>query len=158
MGLKTSGDDPAGAFHEVISLLQKNLKYLELLDLDPVTVKAYKKIIAYLKRRTEKDIAGILGTPRKKPRTIASRSDPTMSDEEIGNLSGEQITALLYSPTVSRKFLERLASIRFAVSTGALSALRSRDALVDKLNTLVSHEGTHDAISRAIGSDEDSAT
>ena len=158
MRSKIPGDDPLGVFKEVVSLLEKNLKYLELVNLNPTTAKAYKKTVAYLKRRTEKEIASILGISKQKIRPTTKQSDPEMSDEEILSLTGEQIKPVLSSTTVSRKFLEHLASVRFGVSTGALSVLRNRDALVDKLNTLVDHEGTHDDISRAIGSGENSPT
>ena len=155
MSSKVLGDDLIGVFNEVVALLEKNLKYLEHVNLNPTTAKAYKKTITYLKRRTEKEIASILGIQKQKTRRTRNQSDPEMSDEEIRSLTGEQIKALS-STTVSRKFLEQLASVRFGVSTGALSVLRNRKALVDKLNTLVNHEGTHDAISRAIGSGENS--
>ena len=158
MSSKIPGDDPLGVFKEVVSLLEKNLKYLELVNLNPTTAKAYKKTITYLKRRTDKEIASILGISKQKARPATKQSDPEMSDEEILSLTGEKIKAVLSSTTVSRKFLEQLASVRFGVSTGALSVLRNRNALVDKLKTLVGHEVTHDAILRAIGSGEHSPT
>ena len=143
-------------FGEVISVLEKNGKYLEAIGLNPVTAGTYRKVVAYLKRRTDKEIVSIIGIRKPTKRPARKRSDPRMSDAEMHKLSREQIRGFLTSAEVSRKFLEQVASIRFGVSAGALSELRDRDALVNKLSTLVGHEGTHDAISRAIESSDNS--
>jgi len=154
MKSKISPNDLTGVFNEVISLLEKNLKYIELLNWNPTAARAYKKTIAYLKRRSPEEIDSILGTSVRNERSTTRYSDPELTDAEITNLTGVDIKPLLSSPSVSRTFLERLASLRFGVTKGALSMLRSRHALVDKLNTLIDHEGTHAAISRAAGSGE----
>ena len=147
--------DPIEVFRDVTSILEKNCRYLESVELNPVTLSAYKKVIRYLKRRSGDEIRGILGIRKQRTRPKSHREDPRISDDEILRLPLEQINQFLASTDVSRKFLERLASVRFGVSTGALSTLHGRAALVDKLRTLVGHEGTHDAISRAIGSSGD---
>ena len=150
--------NPTSVFNAVISILERNLKYLKSVELDPTVAKAYRQTIVYLKSRSEEEISNLLKIPKQKTQQTMKETDPELSDGEIMNLTGEQIKGLVSSTAVSRKFLERLASKRFGVSTGALSALRNRSALVDKLNTLVGHEGTHDAIARAIGAGESSPT
>ncbi|MYD87020.1 MAG: hypothetical protein F4010_05015 [Cenarchaeum sp. SB0669_bin_11] len=136
------------AFAQVIRILERNLRYLESIGLEPATIEAYKKTISYLKRQTKEGIENIVGSRRGASTRVKRSMDPEMSDQELSVLPGDQVEALLSLPKLSRKFLERLATVRFGVSPGALSSLRSRNALVDKLHTLVSHERTHDAISR----------
>lgn len=147
---RTHGDDPSDVFAEVLYLLERNLRYLESVGLSPSTAKAYRRTITFLKRRTDSEIASIVRGPKRGASMAASRTGPDMSDEEIVALSGAQIEVLLSSGRVSRRFLERLASLRFGVSVGGLSTLRNRDALVDKLRTLLRNESTHDAISRTV--------
>lgn len=146
----THGDDPSDVFAEVLHLLESNLKYLERVGLSPPTAKAYRRTITFLKRRTESEITSIVRGSRRSASIATSRTGPDMSDEEIVALTGAQVEVLLSSRTVSRRFLERLASLRFGVSAGGLSTLRNRAALVDKLRTLLRNESTHDAISRTV--------
>ena len=137
-------------FTEIILLQEKNLKYMESLGVNPATLQDYRKVIAYLKARNDAEIASILGAKlgRRKPNVD---QPPDYSDEELTNIDGAKIMSILDAPAVSRVLLERLASKRFGVTKGALSMLGSRDALKDKLLTLLGHEGTHEAIARVVG-------
>jgi len=56
------------------------------------------------------------------------------------------ILDLASNQETSRRLLERIATLRFGVTRGGLSALRNRDALVEKLRTLIGNESTHDSI------------
>ena len=146
-------DDPTVAFKEVIAILEKNGRYLEAVGLNPSTRTAYRKTVAYLKRLHVDEIAMILGAGRGTRETRKRFSDPTMSDDELRNLSAEQIQNYISSKDISRSFLERMARLRFGMTAGALSVHGSRAALVDKVKTLLGHEGTHEAITRIIESD-----
>ncbi|NMQ06237.1 hypothetical protein E4Q08_13760 [Candidatus Accumulibacter phosphatis] len=135
-------------FAEVIELLDKNLRYLESLGFGEATTQDYRKILSYLRSRSSSEVAKILGKnlTRRKPKGVP---DPVLTDEEITQLRPEQIKKFLVDEKISRTFLEHLAALRFGVTKGALSTLRSRDALIEKVQTLLAHEGTHEAISRA---------
>lgn len=135
-------------FAEVVALLEKNLRYIEVLGIDDVTLQAYRKVLSHLRAKSPEEIGRILGgkVPGKKPLKYI---DPDLTEEQVARLSGEQIKQYLDAQNVSRKFLERIATIRFGMAKGALSALRSREALTEKLHTLLEHESTHEAISRA---------
>lgn len=147
----TAEQDPEGilsTFSEIISILEKNLKYIDSLGMGEETVRDYRKVILYLKSRPLDEIGHILGKhPVKKK--AAKKTEPEKNEEELANMTIEQVRRVLISPNTSRSCLERLASARFGVTRGALSSLRSRDALVTKIFTLLAHEGTHEAISRA---------
>ena len=153
MSEKQSLDDSTGAFREVVSILEKNGRYLEVMGLKPATKEAYRKTVAYLKRMNVDEIENVLRPKRRLQGKRTRFTDPDISDDELRNLSPEEIRKYTLSEDVSRKFLERIAKLRFGVTSGALSVHGSRAALVDKLNTLLGHEGTHQAITRAIASD-----
>lgn len=144
------------SFIEIITLLEKNLRYVESLGMDEQTLQDYRKVLSYLRARSPDEIDRILEKPTSR-KTRQTDTEPDLTDEEIGRLKGEQIKRFLAAQKVSRSFLERLASIRFGVTKGALSTLRNREALVGKIQTLLAHEGTHEAISRA-GMDQPDAS
>jgi hypothetical protein len=135
-------------FSEVVTLLEKNLRYIEALGMDDATLQAYRKVVSHLRSRSPEEIGRIFGgkVAAKRP---PKYSDPDLTDEQIGRLNGEQIKRHLAAEKVSRAFLESIAALRFGVTRGTLSTLRSRDALTQKLLTLLEHESTHEAISRA---------
>lgn len=146
-------DDPVAAFKEVIAILEKNGRYLGAIGLKPSTRMAYRRTVAYLKRLHVDEILSIIGARKGTGGTQKRFADPTMSDDDLRNLSAEQIRDFIASGDISRYFLERMAKFRFGMTAGALSVYGSRAALVDKLNTLLGHEGTHEAITRIIESD-----
>lgn len=137
-------------FAEVVSLLEKNLRYVEALGMDEITLHDYRKIVSYLRSRSVDEIEKILGkNSHRKSVKKEKIIEAVLDDEEIRLLKGADIKKYLASPDATRKFLERIASVRFGVTKGALSNLRSRDALVEKISTLLGHEDTHEAISRS---------
>lgn len=135
-------------YAEIVSLMEKNLRYLESLGLDEARLQDYRKVLSHLRTRSAADIGKILGR-KVGPKGKRAAVDPELRDEEIVRLKSDQIERYLKAKEVSRVFLERLASVRFGVTKGALSMLRNREALTDKIRTLLTDEGTHDAISRA---------
>lgn len=136
------------SFSEVIALLEKNLRYVEALGMDDATLHSYRKILSHLRSQSHEEIGRILGG-RSSAKKQQRDTDPDLTDEQLSRLKGGQIKRHLDAQKVSRAFLERLAAARFGVTKGALSMLRSREALTEKIQTLLSHEDTHEAISRA---------
>jgi hypothetical protein len=61
----------------------------------------------------------------------------------------DEIRERALSKASPRGLLERIASIRFGVTKGAISSLHGRGALVEKILTLIRNEATHTAIERA---------
>lgn len=134
----------------IVVLLEKNLRYIETLGVAELILQDYRKVLAYLRTKSPTEIEHILGkkTSKQKKEKVGDE-ELNLTDEAIGRLSGEQIKEYLERQQIARAFLERVAAIRFGVTKGALSMLRSREALKEKIHTLLAHEGTHDAISRA---------
>lgn len=136
-------------FGEIISLLEKNLKYIDSLGIDEQRVGDYRKVILYLKGLSTEEIGHILSKQSSKKKS-SKEEEPQITDEELVSMTCEQVKVELLSPKLTRSVLERFASVRFGVTKGALSTLRSRDALREKLFTLIANEQAHEAISRAI--------
>jgi hypothetical protein len=153
MTLDRSTKDSVSSFDKIVSLLEKNLKYIDSLGINEETVQDYRKVILYLKGISTEEISHILSkqSSKKKP---SKESEPQITDEELTNMTSEEVKAKLQSLKLPRLALERLASVRFGVTKGALSSLRSREALRDKLFTLIENEEAHNAISRAVKGQE----
>ena len=136
------------AYVEVLGLIEKNLCYLEAPGFGEETIRDYQRVLHYLKAKSPSEVAKILGKPTR-PKKSSTGPESNWSDTDVESLDGKQIRQILADEDVSRRLLERVASMRFGVTKGALSTLRSRNALKEKIETLLSHEGTHEAISRA---------
>ncbi|MES2716991.1 MAG: hypothetical protein V4795_14575 [Pseudomonadota bacterium] len=142
------------AYAEVLGLLEKNVRYLEALGFGEETIHDYRQVLHYLKAKSPSEVAKILGKAIR-PKKARAEPDLDWTDDHVGSLDEKEVRRVLADADVSRRFLERLASLRFGVTKGALSTLRSRNALKEKIETLLSHEGTHVAISRAASGQAD---
>lgn len=137
-------------YEKLLDLLARTGKYLEGVGIDASVLSSYKHLLRYLRARPESDLSEIIGKAgRGQPKL---RQKYEFSEEEIRSMNFERILEVAANEDIPRKAIERIASVRFGMTRGGLSTLRSRDALVEKLRTLIRNEGTHDAISRAASS------
>lgn len=136
-------------YRRLVILLESNYKYIHSTGTDERILCVYKRLLHFLKHRDVKRIAEILGETKF---TAPHLPKSFFSDEQIRSMSSEQIKELASDLSVTRKQLEQVASVRFGVTRGGLSNLRNRDALVDKLLTLVRNERTHESIARVVDS------
>lgn len=135
-------------YQKLISLLSSTLKYVEGLGADPSVIDSYKRLLRYLRSRQPSAIAEILGNATSKKKAAANKNLPPPSDDEILRMTPDRIVELALNPDIPRPHLERIATIRFGMTKGGLSNLRSRGALLEKLRTLIGNESAHDAIAR----------
>jgi hypothetical protein len=133
-------------FEKLLDVLTRTGKYLEGIGIDASILSSYKHLLRYLRTRPESELSEIVGPSGGSKRTIKDQFEP--SDEEIRVMSFDAILDLASNKDIPRRTIEKIAVIRFGMTRGGLSTLRSRDALVEKLHTLIGNEGTHDAISR----------
>ena len=138
-------------YQNLLNLLARTSKYLEGLNVDPTLLKSYKQLLRYLRTRPAASIPEILGNATCRVEVVGKRDEQQLSDQEILAMTFEQILHLASNPKIPRRHLEKIASARFGVTKGGLSTLRSRDALVEKLRTLIGNEGAHDSITRMAG-------
>jgi hypothetical protein len=73
-----------------------------------------------------------------------------LSDEQIAKLSLSDVEGMVYSDKNSKKCLDRIAMVRFNMSKWEV-AKTSRDKLIEKIETLISNQKTHEAIGRLAG-------
>jgi len=146
-------DDLVKTHRELLSLFERTYKYLDSVHADRSLLDAYKRLLRYLLNRPDETVYQILGNPSHSLSMPVREPALGLTDQEINCLTGERIQELASDPKLRRKDLERIAAIRFGVSKGALSSLRSRRALLDKLATLIGNEQTHESIGRAAGNE-----
>jgi hypothetical protein len=148
--MKTKGDSSnlRRDYEDLVRVLGDSAKFLERLKIDPGILESFRHLLRFLRSRPEEAIAEIIqgSTRRSKNATSAIESD--LSEDEIQAMSTKRILELAANEETTRRNLERIASVRFGVTKGALSALRNRQALVEKLCTLVRNEDAHGSITR----------
>jgi hypothetical protein len=139
-------------FFEVIHVLEKNLRYVEQLGMEVGTVKAYRKILAYLRGRSEADIEKILGIRPNEttPKPKLAAAIPELTEAEFHDLSPSRVLAFVSDEKLPRSFLEKVATQRFGLTKSGVSSLRTREALLEKMVRMLDHEATHQSIARAV--------
>lgn len=142
-------DDSIERYQKLMAILEANLKYLRTVMIEDEVLDVYKELLRYLQSRPDDKILELIG--KKRPSAHQTKNAPfRLNEDEIRSMSAEQVRELASDPKVSRRELEQVASIRFAVTRGGLSNLRTREALVQKLLTLIGNETTHDSIARVV--------
>ena len=134
----------------VLDVLEKNLKYIESIGVDSVVVNDYKKVISYMKSKTLVEVSHVLGGYSSKKKKSVS----AVEDIDFARMSLHEVREKINSPKATRGLMENIASGRFGVSKGGLSMLRTRDALKDKIESLLSNEGAHEVISQVVTGDK----
>lgn len=141
--------DPADRYRRLLTVLEANLKYLHSAGMDEGVLATYEELLHYLRSRPPGKMAEIIDLGRSVPygpKFVKSR----FTDNEIRAMTAGRVRQIAAEPDIPRRELERIAMIRFGMTKGGLSNLRSRDALIQKLLTLVGHESTHESIVRAV--------
>jgi len=139
------------AYRKVLKILESNLKTIELSGGGVEVLTSYKRLLAYLRTRSPEKIKEILGQHPKTQR-LEPEKIPLPPDEEIRSMNVERVRQLISKEGISRKHLEQIATVRFGVTKGALSTLRARRPLIEKIQSMISNESTHESIVRVAGS------
>lgn len=148
---ETRSSDLLLEYQNLLKVLAHTAKYLEGVHADVGILKSYQRLLRYLRSQPADKIPEILGAPGRDGKALREPRELQRSDLEISALTFAEILDLASNKETSRKQLERIATVRFGMTRGGLSALRNRDALVEKLRNLVSNENAHDSITRAAG-------
>jgi hypothetical protein len=145
---KDAPEDIEPEYQKLLALLSATLRYLEGIGADPNVLNSYRRLLRYLRSRQSVAIAEILGEPASKKKKSTDTSLPPPSDDDVVRMTPARIVELASNPDIPRAHLEKIAIVRFGMTKGGISSLRSRSALIDKLRTLIGNEGAHDAIAR----------
>jgi len=152
--MKSGGDGLSSRYKDVLSVIERNLKYLESVGLDAQLGQDYKKVLAYLKSRSLVESFSMLDG--KVSRSVVKKDAiSSMTSDEIAKLTLSDIRKKISAPDVSRSSIEKVASVRFGVSKSGLSSLKSKEALIEKMNNLLSNESVHEIISRSVVPEDD---
>lgn len=147
MKRKKAAETPEEQYFRALALLDDTSKYLKNAGSDIDLLHIVGRLVKYLRGKTSSEIHIILGiVETQQPATNSAAEQET--EKQISNLTVDQLRQILADAKVSRKTLERIAKTRFGVSTGALSTLRDKKSLHDKLLTLIANEVTHDSIAK----------
>jgi hypothetical protein len=148
MKSKKTNKSPEEQYFRALALLDDTTKYLKNVGCDPALMRTMTSLLKYLRDKTNSDICMILGNVESHTATLTNLESPQETDEELASLTADQLRQKLTDAKLSRNYLERIAKIRFGVTTGALSTLRTKESLIDKLLTLTANEATHDSITK----------
>ena len=135
-------------FKDLLLLHERTLKYLESNKSDSVLIQNYKCLQSYLRGLSGDEICNILEPKAKRVSSVRTQFINELEDYQITDLTTEQVEQEILKDKVSRKYLERIARVRFGVTKSAVSSLRNREAVIEKLHTLISNEQTHETIAR----------
>lgn len=145
-------------FKELLALHERTLKYLESNKSDAVLIQNYKKLQSYLRNLSDDEIFTILNSKSKKAASNLVQPINELQDCEIAKLTTEQVKKEILKDKVSRKYLERIARVRFGVTKSGASSLPNREAVVEKLHSLINNEETHTTIARLASGDGEKQT
>lgn len=137
-------------FRKVVSLHERTLRYLEGVEFAPDLLQTYKALLHYLRTRTDDQVLAMLGKHSTQPTRRRDVISDNLTNEAIARFTLDEARDQVTMKPVSRRLLERIAAVRFGVTKGAMSSLKSRDALVQKILTLINNEETHNSIARAV--------
>ena len=137
-------------YRAVLRVLEKQIACAELAHADPEFIECFKNVHAFLRSQRGHDIGSIISKGM-----VEKRLPTVVSDEAIAAMSADDADGLVSDTTTTRQELERLATYRFSMTRGELSALSNRRMLVDKLSSLIANERTHAAIERAAAGSAD---
>lgn len=138
---------PEEQYLRALALLDDTSKYLMNAGCDIELISKVGCLIKYLRGKTNSEIRTILGSVEiQQPADNYKVEQET--EEQISNLTADELRQKLSDVKISRKTLERIAKIRFGVTSGALSTLRDKKSLHDKLQTMIANEVTHDSIAK----------
>lgn len=140
---------PEARFDAVVKLLDAYQKLLVLAKAENPAVEDLGRIVQNLKRLPDLEREALLSGKRPAQAFAQKKNEEWSADKVVGMTLDDVLNAVRGADT-SRAQLERIAALRFGMSKGALSPL-PKDALIEKIRTLVEHEGTHESIARAAG-------
>jgi hypothetical protein len=150
-----SSGSVAARYKALLAVVEKNFKYLDSIGLDAQLSQDYKRLISHMRSASLVEMYSVLDK-KSGPKKNQNDAVAQMSNEEIGKLTLAEIKQKITSASVPRSSIEKLASVRFGVSRSGLTSLKSRDALVNKIENLLSNEGAHEIITRSASVAEDS--
>lgn len=134
----------------LLNVLTAHYRGLVAARSDETVLKQYARLLRLLKSKNP----SLEELVHAKHRSKAHKQSPTLSEDELGKCSLDDIDKLVSDDATARKDLEYIAIQRFSVPRGSMRSFSNKQMLVDKLRTLIANERTHEtigAVARAQG-------
>lgn len=151
---KTSEDfsDKVSVFKRVLTLLEYQLKALKKIGVNSDLISVYGSLLQYLRTLNSDQIKVFL---ERKHVSREERSEDNEYDEQLFKLNLDEIKLIVQSEESTRKYLEKIATVRFGMTKGELSSISNRSRLVEQLTMLINNEEAHKSIKRMASSKEE---
>lgn len=142
--MKKSESDRSPNVSTLLRVLSAHYQGLLAAGADEALLKQYDQLLRFLRSRRGADMEGLLGANvGGAPSRPAAR---TLSDEQIAQLSLDELERIARDDHSSRKDLESIAIQRFSVPRGSMRSMSNKRMLVDKLRVLIRNERAHGTI------------
>jgi len=132
-------------YKQLIKLLENNYNYLFGAKANSNILGNYKNLLQHLKSRKEHDINLIIGGSKS---SKLPKRKIELSDDQINNMSLEEIHKLLENKKTPRKVIEIIAVKRFGMSNSEVKSIGNKQKLIDQLFSIIENFKTHDSIKR----------
>ncbi len=132
----------------LVRYMERQYMLLKSVEASQEVLETYLELLTFLEAITDDMCDTVF------PSTKLSSNNPELplvveeSDESIQGFTAEHVEKLLNDDKSSRNLLDRIAKLRFGLTSSAISNLRNRDALIQKLKTMIKNERGHDSIAR----------
>ena len=136
-------------YKSLIKVLDINFKALKAANSDQQILDVYGKLIRHLKSQETHEILKIIGRGKSSPKYKAP--SPKIPDAQIEVLTYDEIEALILNESNTRKFVERIGTIKFGLSSNETKGARNKQQLIEKILMLIENQRTHDAIKSLAG-------
>jgi hypothetical protein len=143
MAMKDTAPDKKGDDAVLIKVLTSHFQALVTAKSDNAVLKRYSALLRFLKSQPSGFLEGYV---RVKHRANEPLLLPGLSEEDLQNLTLDDLEKIVNDDTTPRRYLERIAIRRFSVPTGSMRSFSNRQSLIDKLSTLIDNERTHQTI------------
>jgi hypothetical protein len=127
----------------LLKVLRANYNALVSACSDESVLKQYSALLRFL-RSQPRDFLEAYAQPKR--RTDEPLLAPVIRGEELQAAPLDELERLVNDDGISRKHLEWVAIERFSVPRGSMRSFSNRQALVEKLRSLIDNERAHQII------------
>lgn len=136
------------AFKQILKLLDYQLKSLEKVEANANIISVYRKLLKHLRSLKSTQIEAILLSQSASQKQEESSVE---SDEQILKLNFDALKNIIQSEDSTRKYIEKLSTVRFGMTKSELSRIPNKKQLIEQLMSLINNEKAHQSIKRMAG-------
>ena len=145
---KNNNNSPITVYKQLLRTLGNTLKTLKTAEANQEMIDMYDQLLSYLKSLRYDDFQDVLNSGKSTKRSQDRYKGTVVPDEQIINLSLDEIKSIITNSKTSRKRIEKIAIIRFGMRKSEVISIKNKENLIEQLFTLISNQETHESISR----------